>query len=39
MGEEPWRDKGLVQELAHDIRGLIQENLVDMVGSRTSVWT
>jgi 1-acyl-sn-glycerol-3-phosphate acyltransferase len=38
MGERPWRDKGLVQEIAHDIRGLIQEELVDMVGKRRSVW-
>src|SRR3954454_23018764 len=38
MGERPWRDKGLVQELAHDIRGLIQETLVDMIGTRKSVW-
>jgi 1-acyl-sn-glycerol-3-phosphate acyltransferase len=38
MGERPWRDKGLVQELAHDIRGLIQEELIDMVGTRRSVW-
>jgi 1-acyl-sn-glycerol-3-phosphate acyltransferase len=38
MGERPWRDKGLVQEIAHDIRGLIQEHLVDMVGKRKSVW-
>jgi 1-acyl-sn-glycerol-3-phosphate acyltransferase len=38
MGERPWRDKGLVQELAHDIRGLVQETLVDMVGKRKSVW-
>jgi 1-acyl-sn-glycerol-3-phosphate acyltransferase len=38
MGERPWRDKGLVQELAHDIRGLIQEELLDMVGKRRSVW-
>jgi 1-acyl-sn-glycerol-3-phosphate acyltransferase len=38
MGERPWRDKGLVQELAHDIRGLIQETLVDMIGARKSVW-
>jgi 1-acyl-sn-glycerol-3-phosphate acyltransferase len=38
MGERPWRDKGLVQEMAHDIRGLIQEELLDMVGKRRSVW-
>jgi 1-acyl-sn-glycerol-3-phosphate acyltransferase len=38
MGEAPWRDRGLVQELAQDIRGLIHEHLVDMVGRRRSVW-
>ena len=38
LGERPWRDKGLVQEIAHDIRGLIQEHLVEMVGERRSVW-
>jgi 1-acyl-sn-glycerol-3-phosphate acyltransferase len=38
LGERPWRDKGLVQEIAHDIRGLIQEHLVDMIGKRKSVW-
>jgi 1-acyl-sn-glycerol-3-phosphate acyltransferase len=31
-------DKGLVQTVAHDIRGLIQENLLDMVSRRRSVW-
>lgn len=38
LGERPWRNPGLVQEIAHDVRGLIQEHLVDMVGSRRSVW-
>jgi 1-acyl-sn-glycerol-3-phosphate acyltransferase len=31
-------DKGLVQTVAHDIRALIQEELLDMVGKRRSVW-
>jgi 1-acyl-sn-glycerol-3-phosphate acyltransferase len=31
-------DKGLVQSVAHDIRALIQENLLDMLGTRKSVW-
>ena len=32
MGAEPWDDKGLVQEVADDIRARIQDELVDMVG-------
>jgi 1-acyl-sn-glycerol-3-phosphate acyltransferase len=38
MGSEPWEDKGLVQEVAGDIRARIQEELIDMVGRRRSVW-
>jgi 1-acyl-sn-glycerol-3-phosphate acyltransferase len=38
MGDEPWEDKGLVQTVAHEIRTRIQENLLDMVGKRKSVW-
>jgi 1-acyl-sn-glycerol-3-phosphate acyltransferase len=38
LGERPWRDKSLVQEIAHDIRGLIQQELVDMLGERRSIW-
>jgi 1-acyl-sn-glycerol-3-phosphate acyltransferase len=38
LGSEPWRDAGLVQALGHDIRGLIQENVLEMVGERRSVW-
>ena len=38
MGAEPWDDKGLVQEVADDIRARIQDELVDMVGERRSVW-
>jgi 1-acyl-sn-glycerol-3-phosphate acyltransferase len=38
LGREPWRDAGLVQALGHDIRALIQENLLEMVGERRSVW-
>ena len=37
-GDEPWEDKGLVQTVAEDIRGLIQEELFDMVAARRSVW-
>ena len=38
MGAEPWEDKGLVQEVAGDIRARIQDELIDMVGRRRSVW-
>jgi len=38
MGERAWEDKGLVQDVSDDIRAQIQEELVDMVGSRRSVW-
>ena len=31
-------DKGLVQTIAHDVRARIQEELLDMVGKRRSVW-
>jgi len=33
-----WEDKALVQTVAHDIRGRIQENLFEMVRQRKSVW-
>ena len=38
LGEEPWEDKELVQTIAHDVRATIQEELLDMVGKRRSVW-
>jgi 1-acyl-sn-glycerol-3-phosphate acyltransferase len=38
LGEEPWEDKALVQTIAHDVRATIQEELLDMVGNRRSVW-
>lgn len=38
MGEEPWNDKALVQSVASDIRTTIQDELLDMVGKRRSVW-
>jgi len=38
MGDEPWEDKGLVQTVAHEVRTRIQENLIDMLGQRRSVW-
>jgi 1-acyl-sn-glycerol-3-phosphate acyltransferase len=37
-GDEPWEDKGLVQTVAEDIRGRIQEELFDMLADRRSVW-
>jgi 1-acyl-sn-glycerol-3-phosphate acyltransferase len=37
-GERPWDDKGLVQTVAEDVRARIQDELVDMVAHRRSVW-
>ena len=37
-GEEPWQDRGLVQTVADEIRGRIQEELIDMLAHRRSVW-
>jgi 1-acyl-sn-glycerol-3-phosphate acyltransferase len=38
LGDAPWADQALVQTLGHDIRALIQENLLEMVSQRRSVW-
>ena len=38
LGREPWRTRGSSQALGHDIRALIQENLLEMVAERRSVW-
>jgi 1-acyl-sn-glycerol-3-phosphate acyltransferase len=38
LGDQPWRDRGLVQTVSQDIRALIQENLLEMVAQRRSVW-
>jgi 1-acyl-sn-glycerol-3-phosphate acyltransferase len=38
QADQPWSDGGLVQSLGADIRALIQENLLEMVGARRSVW-
>jgi 1-acyl-sn-glycerol-3-phosphate acyltransferase len=38
LGEEPWEDRALVQEIAEDVRARIQEELIDMLGKRRSVW-
>jgi 1-acyl-sn-glycerol-3-phosphate acyltransferase len=37
-GERPWEDRGLVQTVADEIRGRIQEELIDMLAHRRSVW-
>jgi len=37
-GDEPWEDRGLVQTVAEEVRARIQEELVDMIAKRTSVW-
>jgi 1-acyl-sn-glycerol-3-phosphate acyltransferase len=36
--DEPWEDQALVQTIAHDIRATIQDELLDMLGKRRSVW-
>jgi 1-acyl-sn-glycerol-3-phosphate acyltransferase len=38
LGDEALEDRGLLQEIADEIRGRIQDEVVDMVGSRRSVW-
>jgi 1-acyl-sn-glycerol-3-phosphate acyltransferase len=38
LGTEPWRDAGLLEALSHDLRALIQENVLEMVAERRSVW-
>jgi 1-acyl-sn-glycerol-3-phosphate acyltransferase len=38
LGRAPWRDQRLVDALSADIRALIQENLLEMVAGRRSVW-
>jgi 1-acyl-sn-glycerol-3-phosphate acyltransferase len=38
LGAVPWEDKGLAYALGHEIRALIQENLLEMVAGRRSVW-
>jgi hypothetical protein len=38
LGAEPWEDAGLVQTMAEEIRARIQEELVDMLAERRSVW-
>jgi len=38
VGAECWRDAGLLAALGHDVRALIQENVLEMVAERRSVW-
>jgi 1-acyl-sn-glycerol-3-phosphate acyltransferase len=37
-GDEPWRDRGLIQTVSDEIRSRIQEELIDMIAHRRSVW-
>ena len=37
-GPEPWNDRGLIQNVADDVRARIQDELYDMLAQRTSVW-
>ena len=37
-GEHPWHDRGLVQTVAEDIRARIQDELIDILAHRRSVW-
>jgi 1-acyl-sn-glycerol-3-phosphate acyltransferase len=37
-GERPWDDEGLVQTVAEDVRARIQDELIDLVSQRRSVW-
>jgi 1-acyl-sn-glycerol-3-phosphate acyltransferase len=37
-GEAPWEDRGLVQDVAEEVRAVIQEELYDMLAHRRSVW-
>ena len=38
LGDAPWEDRGLVQTISEEIRRRIQEELHDMLSTRTSVW-
>jgi 1-acyl-sn-glycerol-3-phosphate acyltransferase len=38
LGDEPEQDRALVQEIAEEVRSRIQEELVDMLAHRRSVW-
>jgi 1-acyl-sn-glycerol-3-phosphate acyltransferase len=38
LGAAPWDDERLVRTLSEDLRALIQENLLELVAARRSVW-
>ncbi len=38
LGATPYDDERLVRTMAHDVRALIQENLLELVAARRSVW-
>ena len=38
LGESAWSDRAYVHALSHDLRALIQENLLELVAGRRSVW-
>jgi 1-acyl-sn-glycerol-3-phosphate acyltransferase len=38
FGDEPDQDRALVQDVAEEVRARIQEELVDMLATRRSVW-
>ena len=38
LGEYAWRDRAYVHALSNDLRALIQENLLELVAGRRSVW-
>jgi 1-acyl-sn-glycerol-3-phosphate acyltransferase len=38
MGERAWEDRGLVQTVAEEVRGRIQNELFEMLARRDSVW-
>ncbi|MGZ4174449.1 MAG: lysophospholipid acyltransferase family protein [Solirubrobacteraceae bacterium] len=38
LGATPDEDERLVRTMAHDVRALIQENLLELVAARRSVW-
>jgi 1-acyl-sn-glycerol-3-phosphate acyltransferase len=37
-GDEPWLDRGLVQDVASQVRDTIQQHVLDMLAARKSVW-
>jgi 1-acyl-sn-glycerol-3-phosphate acyltransferase len=37
-GDEPWKDRALVQTVAEEIRALLQDELYEMLAKRRSIW-